>query len=170
MPGGAGRTAAVPRAGDGLTRIGFGVGRFLSRLLASREQSRAPSSLEELDSPPSRRAGRQPGTDRRTARRAHPADPRREARQKRGFAPRPRPWPWPWPWPGWGCGGGSGPWLGAGQDSHPGGSLRRRGQGRRGEARFPSKNAHQNFCFSLPAFLKAKAIIYSPFRCAAFSI
>lgn len=34
--------AAVPRAGDGLTRIGFGVGRFLSRLLASRERSRAP--------------------------------------------------------------------------------------------------------------------------------
>lgn len=54
-----------------------------------------------------------PGTDRRSARRAHPADPRREARLERGFAPRPRPRP------GCGRGGGSGPWLGAGQDSQP---------------------------------------------------
>lgn len=49
----------------------------------------------------------------------------------------------------------------------------RRGQGRRGEGRFPSKRAHQNFSFFLffsPPFLKAKAIIYRPFRFAECSL
>lgn len=38
-------------------------------------------------------------------------------------------------------------------------------RGRRGSAGLPSKNAQRNFSvFPLPPFLKAKAIIYSPFR------
>lgn len=65
---------------------------------------------------------------------------------------------------------GLGSGLGAGQDSHPGGFSGVRG--RRGKARFLSKSAHQNFFFFLffSPFLKAKAIIYRPFRFAECSL
>lgn len=45
-----------------------------------------------------------------------------------------------------------------------------RARGRRSEARFSSKNAHQKFCFIPPPFLKAKAIIYRSFRFAECSL
>lgn len=49
-------------------------------------------------------------------------------------------------WPGCGCGGGSGPWLGAGQDSHPGGGARG-GGARRG---FHPRMRIRTFAFPSP--------------------
>lgn len=158
---------SVPRVGDScFTRNVWGwTFPFASASFAG-EETLAPISQEELDSPPSLAEGGPPALGRTHGQTGPPSGPTEggaaAGAAERGFAPR------SWPWPGCECGGGSGPWLGAGQDSNPGGSGGARG--RRGEARFSSKNAHQNFCFYLPPFLKAKAIIYRPFRFAVFSI
>lgn len=69
--------------------------------------------------------------------------------------------------PGRGAARGLGSALGAGLPP----AARAGGSGKEGRARYSSKNAHQNFCFFLPPhFLKAKAIIYRPFRCAECSL
>lgn len=109
------------------------------------------------------RGGRATGSrlsDRRAARQAHPAGPTEGgaaagAAGRGGSAPR----------PGRECGGGSGP----GRIRIPGGSGGRgEGGARRG---FHPRMRIRTFAFSSPPlFLKAKAVIYRPFRFAECSL
>lgn len=157
---------SVPRVGDScFTRKVSGGGPFPARPLAPQEKRRWPPSPRKSWTRLRLLAeGGPPARGRTHGRAGPPCGPTEGGAAGVGLRTTALAWAWlrarrrVWAPAGGGAGRAS---------PRPGGA-----RGRRGRARFPARSAHQNFCFYHPPlpFLKAKAIIYRPFRFAVFSI
>lgn len=161
---------SVPRVGGScFTRKAFGGGPFLSRPLSSPgDKTVAPTSRDEFASPPPLAEGGPPALGWTHGRTGPPCGPTEGgaaagAAGSGDFAPRPRRRP------GRERGGGRGPRAGSrsGRTRISAAPAGRREGGRRG---FHPGTRTRTSAFSSPRFLKAKAIIYRPFRFAACSL